>query len=30
MDKVKTKKIDIEVSKEKIDYINYVYNEETA
>ena len=30
MDKVKTKKIDIEVNKEKIDYINYVYNEETA
>ena len=27
---VKTKKIEIEVNQEKIDYINYVYNKEIA
>ena len=26
---VKTKKIEIEVNQEKIDYINYVYNKES-
>ena len=28
--KVKTKKIEIEVNQEKIDYLNYVYNKEIA
>ena len=28
MDEVKTKKIEIQVNQEKIDYINYAYNKE--
>ena len=28
MDEVRTKKIEIEVNQEKIDYINYAYSEE--